>query len=485
MKSVYDKLQVVEKKQQSNLLALAKKCKNLPFFCGLDKHVIGKCKNCFWGVIGEPSDMNANLTMCFDYESEIIEAIETHHAVSLVKSRSIGATQLMCIYFLYRIFARQDKGSFFIVCGNDMEASRGIMRRLRAILNKHNIFTEDREAVLNFQELDARIQCYPSRVASLRSWDRVRIIFADEVDSLENSQDIRSVLEANLVKSRADIVLCSTPGKIDSTMHRIMKEPENKCFYHRLSIDYTRSLGKLLDVNDIEHLKESSPSFESEFMCRFGAVKRGTMLSTKVIDDAIARPYNIEETAANINSPKSMGIDFGSTGNIGMGGGFGCVVTAWEDGLVKVLVAKLWQNVEYFEVLEDIRRMIRIYDPVKIMTDGSAVSFTRSLKLLPEINEDPDYMAEIKRYREMKIDHTNNMRVLPISWIKSQGEMIGNVQMLFNKNCIAIDPSLDQLITALKTATIQGMRLQKDVSEFNDLTDSLFLACLEYQEVKA
>jgi hypothetical protein len=203
-------------------------------------------------LIGEPVDRFGNKTTCFDYETEIISAIESFHSVCLNKSRSIGATQLILIYILYRILAKQEAGNYFIVCGNDLEASRGLMRRLRAILAKHKVFTDDRETVLNFPQLDCRIQCYPSRVASLRSWDRVRFCMADELDSLENSQDIRSVLEAYRVKSGADLFLCSTPGKINSTMHRIFKEPEKKCFYHRMTITYERSLGKLLNEKDIE-----------------------------------------------------------------------------------------------------------------------------------------------------------------------------------------------------------------------------------------
>lgn len=265
-------------------------------------------------------------------------------------------------------------------------------------------------------------------------------------------------------------------------MHKIMKEPEDKCFYHRLSIDYTRSLGKLLDPSHIQHLKESSPSFESEFCCRFGFTKAGNMLRSKSLDDAIARSYSIEETTANINSPKSMGIDYGQTGTKGLGGGMACVVTAWEDGIVKVLAAKLWVNAEYNEVLEEIRSMIQLYDSVKVWADGSAVSFIRSLKLIPEVDEDPSYQAVIKMYSQMKgVDWSNNMRVIPVNWVRHQVPMINNLQMLFNQNAIAVSPTLDKLVIALRTAVTENMRLQKDLSQYNDLTDSLFLACLEYE----
>jgi len=173
-----------------------------------------------------------------------------------------------------------------------------------------------------------------------------------------------------------------------------------------------------------------------------------------------------------------MGIDFGSTGNTGLGGGFGCVVTAFEDGIVKVLEAKLWTNAEYFE--EDIRNMIRVYDPTKTYVDGSAVAFCRSLKLTPEINESPDYQRDIKRYREMKVDYTNNMRVIPVSWMKDQVSMLGNCKMLFDQNCIAVSPTLDKMVTALRSCVAENMRLDKGVSQYNDLIDELILACSEY-----
>jgi hypothetical protein len=87
-------------------------------------------------------------------------------------------------------------------------------------------------------------------------------------------------------------------------------------------------------------------------------------------------------------------------------------------------------------------------------------------------------------YNEMKVDYTNNMRVIPINWVKHQVGMINNLQMLFNQNAIAVSPKLDKLVTALRTAVTENMRLVKDLSQYNDLTDSLFLACQEYEVAK-
>ncbi len=468
----------------SDLMKLSDKCKGLPFWCG-PTHIVGACKACFWGVIGEPQDRDGNKTPLFDYELEIVDAIERFQKVALVKSRSIGATQLLLIYILYRILSLQESGNYFIVSGNDWESSRGMMRRLRAILSVHNVYPVDRETVINFPSLDCRIQCYSARVASLRSWDRVKFCMVDELDSLIESQDIRSVVEAYRVKSGAALVLLTTPGKVNSTMHRIFKEKEDKCFYHRLSMPYQRSLGKLLNEKDIANLKESSPSFESEFCCLFGFVKHGNVFTNVSLKSASDKLYFPNSTRDNLNSPKSMGIDYGQTGNTGMGGGFACVVTAWEDGIVKVLAAKLWTNAEYFEILEEIRTMIQVYQPVKIWVDGSAVSFCRSLKLTPEVNEDPDYQVQIRRFREMKINYQDQMVVVPISWMKEQVGMLTNLKMLFDENCIAVSPDFDKLQVALKSAVAEGMRLDKGLSQYNDLIDALMLATNEYQMGRA
>jgi hypothetical protein len=65
--------------------------------------------------------------------------------------------------------------------------------------------------------------------------------------------------------------------------------------------------------------------------------------------------------------------------------------------------------------------------------------------------------------------------------MKEHISMLGNCKMLFDQNCIAVSPSLDKMVTALRTAVAESMRLSKDVSQFNDLTDALILACQEYK----
>jgi hypothetical protein len=91
-------------------------------------------------------------------------------------------------------------------------------------------------------------------------------------------------------------------------MHRIFNEPEDKCFYKRLTIDYTRSLGKLLTESDIIKLKESSPSFDNEFCCRFGAIKIGLSFPRLDIKRATKHDYSLDYIPG---TSSIMGIDVG------------------------------------------------------------------------------------------------------------------------------------------------------------------------------
>jgi len=86
-------------------------------------------------------------TPCLDYDLEINSLIEKYRDPALLKSSSIGHTQLILIYILIRILAQQKAGNSAIICGNDTETSRGMMRRLHAFLVKNSIYSYDRETV--------------------------------------------------------------------------------------------------------------------------------------------------------------------------------------------------------------------------------------------------------------------------------------------------------------------------------------------------
>jgi hypothetical protein len=74
--------------------------KDLPFYCGNDKVVWANC--CFNHIIGLPVK-NDNEYPLFDYELDVIKAIEENRNVFIKKSRGLGITELIIRYLTWKI----------------------------------------------------------------------------------------------------------------------------------------------------------------------------------------------------------------------------------------------------------------------------------------------------------------------------------------------------------------------------------------------
>lgn len=133
------------------------------------------------------------------------------------------------------------------------------------------------------------------------------------------------------VKTDAQIVLCNTPGQIDSTMHRLFKEPDDKCLYKRITLNYECAVDKLYSKEEIEHLKLTSPSFKREFVCVWGYVHEGSSFTVAQIRRATSIPYDLQ---VDYDVSCSMGCDPGFTS--GHSGAFGITIVQKSDGIIKV-----------------------------------------------------------------------------------------------------------------------------------------------------
>ena len=101
-----------------------------------------------------------------------------------------------------------------------------------------------------------------------------------------------------------------------------------------------------------------------------------------------------------------MGIDpaYGSSA-------FGIVVTAWADGIVKILFAEEYHRPDYNEMLSTVYGLMSKYDVDAVYVDGANPSFIKSLKL--QIGEEADYDKVIARYRSQGLgDATKDMRIV-------------------------------------------------------------------------
>jgi hypothetical protein len=244
-------------------------------------------------------------------------------------------------------------------------------------------------------------------------------------------------------------------------------------------LDYTYGIDKIYTSEEIEKAKVS-PSFEREYNLKYLG-KIGNVFHTKDIEAATekGRKYNPDNFSPYYSlTSRSMGVDpaYGSSA-------FGIVVTQYVDGIVQILYAEEYHRPDYNEMLSLVYGLMSKYDVDSVYIDGANPSFIKSLKL--QIGEDPDYDKVIARYRAEGLGDSwwsKDMRIIPVNFNKEHKAMLGHCKMILEKDggCIAINPSFDKLVTALRTAVDNDGALDKESTSYNDIFDAFRLALKFY-----
>jgi hypothetical protein len=254
--------------------------------------------------------------------------------------------------------------------------------------------------------------------------------------------------------------MVSTPYAPDGLFDKIEKEPEETCIYKRVLIDFTYSFDKIYTKEEIDKAK-ISPSFEREYNLKYlGGI--GNVFHTKDIEAAIERGKLYDPETPNIYAPKCMCID-----PVYDSSSFGIVVTQLVDGQVQILYAEAYKRPDFNEMLQKVWDLLVKYSVQKVLIDGANPSFIKSLKI--QWGERPDYENEENEYcKYMKVD--------PVSFAKEHREMLGHCKMTLEKECIAINPVFDKLITSLRTAVAEENILDKESTLYADIFDAFRLA---------
>ena len=198
-----------------------------------------------------------------------------------------------------------------IVTGPNIDLAIVLIRRLKNIFApKFGLRFDDKETVLNLN--GCHIQAYPSNhIDSFRSLSSPKFILLDESDMfrLSDQPEVRHVAERYIAKSNPYIVLCSTPGAPGQLMESIEKEPDDRCIYHRVKMDWTFVLGKIYTPEEIAAQK-ASPSWEREYNLKY-AGSIGNVFNQSQIDRAIQLGEKYKNIAINDYTLHSVGVDFG------------------------------------------------------------------------------------------------------------------------------------------------------------------------------
>jgi hypothetical protein len=72
------------------------------------------------------------------------------------------------------------------------------------------------------------------------------------------------------------------------------------------------------------------------------------------------------------------------------------------------------------------------------------------------------------------------MIVIPVSFNVEHKEMLGHAKMMLEQGFVAIHPTLDKLITSLRTAIAEENSLDKEATSYDDILDAYQLALKKY-----
>lgn len=280
----------------------------------------GQC--CFNHIVGLPTKDKKEYPL-FDYEKLLYDTLmnpsnnfKDKH-LFLLKATGLGATEFFLRLMGWLCTSTDDynNSQMCIITGPNIDLATKLIKRLKGIFsNKLNLyFSSNKETVLELN--GCQIQAYPfNHIDSYRSLTNPKFILCDEFDFIKSRQeqeDARHVTERYIGKSDPYIAMLSTPDAPLGLFETIEKEPEERCIYKRLRMDYTYGLGKIYSNEEIEKAKQS-PSFSREYECKYLG-KIGNVFSYKMIDRAIelGEQYSLDKIPVNDYVVHSIGIDPG------------------------------------------------------------------------------------------------------------------------------------------------------------------------------
>src|SRR2546427_6490936 len=283
-------------RQQQQLPELAKLLKNKPFYCNSNR---GKICNggCTWHTFAplsasdEPSDL-------YPFQREVITDLETYKRISVLKCRNAGMSQIALMYGLHLTLSRQIPGNYIFITGVGYHLSKSLAYRVRAMFEPKNIFFDESVFTLTFPN-NIRWSFYGSDSKSYRGQSDIVYLVADEIAQFDDSENWRASIDTFAVKNKgATMILITTPSyRLESLAYKLFEEPQEKSLYKHVYIGYTKCLDTMLNREQTMFLKNTSPTFQTEFNLVWGGLfGTGTAFSSEKIDQCIIdeRPYSPE-----------------------------------------------------------------------------------------------------------------------------------------------------------------------------------------------
>jgi hypothetical protein len=449
----------------------------------------GDC--CFNHIIGLPTKDGHDMPL-LHYQKTLYDSLQDHKHIWIKKSRGIGVTEFLLRYIAWSCFSPKFAANsrVCIITGPRLDLAEDLITRFKALFQRNNINgISDRTASTVAFLNGVKVEAFPSHhVDTMRGLDNVRFIISDESDFYPAFQqrEVRAVMEGYIGKPNSDphIVLVSTPKAPGGLMQQI--ELESDSLYHKLFFDYRFGLEGPYPIYsqtqiDIARL---SPEFPREYELQYLGVV-GNVFSQTSIESCQKVEYNPLQIIPE--SPKSIGIDpsYGSSN-------FAIVATQLVDNKIQVIHAEEYARPNFTEMIEMIWQLKNKMGHVSnIYVDAANPEVIRSLKQEFGESYNEQYMrdqfADCKKYN---LHIEDRMFICPTPFSVEGAKMLQHTKWLLEEkdedgsSLVAIHPSFEKLLTALRTAVASEYKLDKQETTYNDILDAFRLSLQFYKRSK-
>lgn len=150
---------------------------------------IGKSFLEFNNIIGLPVK-NGIEHPIYDYELNVIKAIEENNNIWIKKARGIGVTELVLRYLTWKIVSSTelDHKKIMLVSGTREDHANNVKERIESLFDKNFSHVQLESKYTELWLKKTWIKVMPSRnVKDLRGYTDVSYLFIDEADYFENS----------------------------------------------------------------------------------------------------------------------------------------------------------------------------------------------------------------------------------------------------------------------------------------------------------
>jgi hypothetical protein len=468
----------------------------------------GQC--CFNHIIGLPKKDGVEKPL-YDYESLLYRALLTPGYLNsspssltrepdnvmhpfkekhlfVKKATGLGVTEFFLRFMAWLCLKDDDyrDSQMVIITGPNIDLAIKLIRRMKGLfLDKLGVTFDSKETVLNLN--GCNIEAYPSNhIDAFRSLTNPKFLFLDELDFLPKFQqeDVRHVAERYIAKSDPFIIMVSTPNAPGGLFERIEKESFETCIYKKVFLDYTYGLGKIYTEEEIAKAR-ASPSFERVYCLKYQGLI-GNVFSWSSIENTFKIPYNPSQIITEAAKSISLDPGFGSSN-------FAICTTQLVNGKIQVIHAEEYERPDFTEMIEEVWDLKQKCGHVNnIYCDSSSPEIVASLKDTFEERSDEQWISEQKAYcKKYHLHLEDRMFIVSISFAVDGAKMLQHTKALLDEreedgsSLIQIDRErFHKLVTALRTAVANEYRLDKQVSVFNDLLDSLRLNLQFYKRTK-